>query len=56
MQALMEGYYKELVSKGWIPLQKPKPIVKYKVKTGIHKFKFYCRITTSLTVWCVKKK
>lgn len=54
VQAMMESYMNNLTNQGWIPVENPEPIIKYKYKFGIHKLKFYCRITVSLTIWCIK--
>lgn len=54
VQAQMEGYMNNLTNQGWIPVDNPAPIINYKYKFGIHKFKFYCRITVNMTIWCIK--
>jgi hypothetical protein len=54
VQSQMEGYMNNLTGQGWIPVDNPAPIINYKYKFGIHKLKFYCRITVNMTIWCIK--
>lgn len=54
IQAQVENYINGLTAQGWIPVDEPEPIIKYKYKFGISGFKFYCRITVDMTMWCIK--
>ncbi|MGD8564172.1 MAG: hypothetical protein PVG03_16650 [Desulfarculaceae bacterium] len=54
MQAGIQAYMKSLTDQGWVPVDNPAPTIKYKYKFGFSSFKFYCRISVDLTIWCVK--
>lgn len=54
MQAQIQNYINSLTSQGWIPVDNPEPIIKYKYKFGFSSFKFYCRISVDLSIWCIK--
>lgn len=54
MKAFIQAYINSLTSQGWLPVESPAPVIKYKYKFGLSGFKFYCRISVDLTIWCVK--